>query len=235
MENKDIYIVSYPRSGNTWLRFILANLYFDPVGGVDFTNIHEYSPETGKTYTTIESNDKPKIIKSHDSYRKEYKKVIYILRDGRDVYTSYYFYLKNMLPGSMTFNEFLLEAPVENGRWSGHVNSWRQNKADNILFIRYEAMKKDIYSVIKSIAEFCDITIDKNSISNAVNKSDFQTMAILENKHGRGKYKSGPERFMRKGKIGDWKNIFDEDSKNIFKQFEGNLLVELGYEKDNNW
>lgn len=44
----------------------------------------------------------------------------------------------------------------------------------------------------------------------------------------------GTETF-RKGKIGDWKNYFDDEMKSMFKTLMGNELIYLGYEKDNNW
>jgi hypothetical protein len=42
-------------------------------------------------------------------------------------------------------------------------------------------------------------------------------------------------RTFRKGTTGDWQNHFTQDHKKIFKEIAGNLLIELGYEKDNMW
>jgi hypothetical protein len=39
----------------------------------------------------------------------------------------------------------------------------------------------------------------------------------------------------RKGKIGGWRDEFDEEIKTAFKAVAGDLLIELGYEKDYNW
>ncbi|WP_408006224.1 sulfotransferase domain-containing protein [Pseudalkalibacillus sp. A8] len=39
----------------------------------------------------------------------------------------------------------------------------------------------------------------------------------------------------RKGLIGDWKNEFDLEVTNAFKEVAGSLLIELGYEKDLEW
>ena len=39
----------------------------------------------------------------------------------------------------------------------------------------------------------------------------------------------------RSGKTGEWKKYFTEDHKKIFKDAAGDLLIRLGYEKDNNW
>jgi hypothetical protein len=39
----------------------------------------------------------------------------------------------------------------------------------------------------------------------------------------------------RKGKSGDWKQHFSEDNKRLFKVKAGDVLIRLGYEKDNEW
>lgn len=39
----------------------------------------------------------------------------------------------------------------------------------------------------------------------------------------------------RSGKTGEWKKHFTEEHKALFKEVAGDLLVKLGYEKDNDW
>jgi sulfotransferase 6B1 len=39
----------------------------------------------------------------------------------------------------------------------------------------------------------------------------------------------------RSGKTGEWRKHFTEEHKRIFKEVAGDLLVRLGYEKDNDW
>ena len=39
----------------------------------------------------------------------------------------------------------------------------------------------------------------------------------------------------RSGKTGEWKKHFTGEHKKLFKDVAGDLLVKLGYEKDNNW
>ncbi len=39
----------------------------------------------------------------------------------------------------------------------------------------------------------------------------------------------------RSGKTGEWKKSFSPEHKKIFKDVAGDLLIRLGYEKDNDW
>src|SRR5687768_13824154 len=91
---EDVFIVGYPKSGNTWLQ----NL----AGAVVYGVLPEFAPpalmhlelvpdvhqkQFYKRYST------PMFFKSHHLPRPEYRKVVYVLRDGRDVMVSYFQFL----------------------------------------------------------------------------------------------------------------------------------------------
>jgi hypothetical protein len=81
----DVFVVSYPRSGNTWTRFLIANLIYqdDPV---TFANVEQRIPDI---YTSskrhLKKLPRPRMIKTHEYFDPRYKKVVYIVRDPRDV------------------------------------------------------------------------------------------------------------------------------------------------------
>lgn len=102
----DIFLVSYPKSGNTWLRFLFGNLIYEE--GVNFTNIISKIPDI---YTSskqeLDSIKSPRIIKSHEPFLKCFQKVIYIYRDPKDVVVSYYFWFKKFNPElDISFDNF---------------------------------------------------------------------------------------------------------------------------------
>ena len=63
-------------------------------------------------------------------------------------------------------------------------------------------------------------------------RSDRET-AIQD--HSRGHPARKNPRLFRKGKTGGWRNHFSDEHKQIFKDITGDLLIELGYETDNDW
>lgn len=140
------YIVSYPRSGSSWLRFILAHILY-PDKDISWPLIDRYVPDMNQEskWDKIGADRNAPVVKNHHVSRDFYRKVIYLYRDGRDCVTSYYrklkfayeqgkdnnyhpIYRKVMLGD--TFSQFLnifIIGRVENGLfgdWRTHVVSW---------------------------------------------------------------------------------------------------------------
>src|SRR5260370_14108680 len=123
----DTFLVSFPRSGNTWTRFLVCNL-IDADHPVDFRQLESRIPEIyDVTDRALRKFPRPRIIKSHESFDPRYKQVIYIVRDPLDVVLSYYeFQLKRrVITDNCTLEEFLprfMESEFEpkTGSWRGH-------------------------------------------------------------------------------------------------------------------
>lgn len=229
LRRDDVFVVSYPKSGNTWVRFLLANALY-PGADVDFHTIHGLVPEVGKEDMRRATLPPPRILKSHAPYRAAYPRVIYILRDGRDVYTSYYHYRKPNLPDGTTFEDFL-RGDHWPTRWAAHVQGWvdAASARDDILVVRFEDLKDDSARELRRMLDFIGETyISANRIQEAVEESSFHNMRRLEEKRGR---KYGPDtRFVRKGKAGSHQELFTQKAREIIWQEEGRMLRNLGYE-----
>lgn len=231
----DVFIVSYPKSGNTWLRFLIANL-LKQEEEINFHTIHNYVPEVGRQEEIIETLERPRILKSHAPHIPEYSKVIYLIRDGRDVYVSYYFHKLNQLPSGCTFREFLKREDHYPCTWGEHISSWLfRLSPSNLLLVRYEDLIHDCPKQLKHIANYLGVERTGNQLSLAIEKSSFDNMRRIELEKGRLYKDQGPKIFMRKGKSGDWKDFFGQDEKTVFKSREGNILIKLGYEINDRW
>ncbi len=117
----DVFIVSYPKSGNTWVRFLLANL-LAPEAQISFRNIENYVPNIYKSCATLEERQGRRYIKSHHPCYELYPKTVYVYRDGRDALVSYYHYAigKKVFRGS--FGDFVFSPFVEQfSSWKEHV------------------------------------------------------------------------------------------------------------------
>jgi Sulfotransferase domain len=129
----DIFLVSYPRSGNTWVRFLLGNL-LNPDEQVTFNNLERKVPNIyGASKRTFKRMPRPRLIKSHECFDPRYRRVIYIVRDPRDVAVSAYHYGRKMrlidyaLPIEPFVTSHFMQTGQYFGTWEDHVGSWLVN------------------------------------------------------------------------------------------------------------
>jgi hypothetical protein len=234
----DTFLVSYPKSGNTWVRFLLAHLiHSSDQNGVDFNTIQSIIPEVIRNDDVIATLPRPRIMKSH-GYRIRYPRLIYILRDARDVYVSYYFYRRNRLPEGTSFRDFLALDQHYPCRWGEHVQFWLQDSFDpqTTLIVRYEDLIHNCEIELQRMVKFLNLDVSYEMLQGAIARSSFHQMRQIELERGRPyQAQEGADLFVREGKVGGWREFFGEEEKQIFNEREGNLLVKFGYAKDLNW
>src|SRR5215467_9806005 len=184
----DVFLVSYPKSGNTWARFLLANLMF-PNTAVTFANIHLLVPgpqATPRKY--FERMPRPRLIKSHECFDPAYPRVIYIVRDPRDVAVSqYHFHRKCRLiaddcPMEDYLPRFLAGEVCRHGSWGENVASWLATRrpGHRFLLLRYEDMVSSTATELSRIAGFLGIPATPSLISQTVERSSADRMRKLE-------------------------------------------------------
>jgi peroxiredoxin len=163
----DVFIVTYPRSGTTWMQMILYQLTTE--GKMDFPHItavcpwFERSLNDGTAYDALPG---PRVFKSHLSYRNIPKgpcRYIYVARDGKDVAVSYYHFYTTHMGFKGTFDEFFdrfLKGEIHSGSWFRHVRGWWERRDDaNVLFLRYEELAADLPGCLRRISAFCGLEI----------------------------------------------------------------------------
>jgi len=240
VRDDDIFIVSYPRSGNTWMRFLLGSLFFE--NKIDWTNLEDMVPDiyinSDKKMLELAS---PRLIKSHHPYDSRYKKVIYIVRDVRDVVLSYYkWHLKMKESYNEDFQSFFkkfIAGDLDSfGDWGTNVRSWLNNKEEveyGFLFLKYEDLMDDTFNEIKKAVDFLNLDRSDEVIEDAIEWSSFENMKELEKKQ-RDKvdlFKNTRKDidFVRKAKVKGWEGILSDKQKQRISVKFGGLLSELDY------
>ncbi len=237
LNGRDVMLISYPRSGNTWVRFLLANILKPEGVEIDFHNVHLYVPELKRNNDIIRTLEPPRVIKSHALYKAEFPRVIYLVRDGRDVYASYYHYRLNQLDPGTTFGEFLRREDHFPSRWKDHVESWinADLPEEDLLIVRYEDLLEDPRSELRKMVDFVGLRASDEKINRAIENARFDKMKEIDQTKGRKYNLTGTKNFVRKGKAGSWRDEFTEEDIRVFKELEGDTLILLGYEQDLNW
>jgi hypothetical protein len=174
------------------------------------------------------------VIKSHElpdsplhNFPAHY---IHLVRDGRDVVVSKYFFEKEfcvnngILPGfDMTFDDFVEKTSLE---WSNYVAAWMKTSA---IVCKYEDLLEDTVSALGRLCSSLGVIVSRETLEDCVKvytRDNFRKALDNTFKHNT---------FVRKGISGDWKNHFSEIHKKIVKEYAGSVLSMSGYEKNSEW
>jgi estrone sulfotransferase len=231
IRNDDTFIVSYPRSGNTWIRFLLANLLV-PDKTITFRNIEEYVPSIYKSAAMIERHAGRRYIKSHNPCFELYPKMIYAYRDGRDALVSYYKYARGKKVFFGTFEQFVSSDFVNQfGSWREHVTGGLDFAAkypDRTLILRYEEMLTDPLPALSSISTFVGLQREAEAMAKAAEKSSFPYLQKMERTSG-GETLGKRFTFFRAGRNEQWQDYFNPELYRRYLRANGETLRRLGY------
>ena len=239
----DTFVVSYPRSGNTWTRFLIANLIHQDKN-VSFANIEQLIPDTAsQSNLALKRTPRPRIIKTHEYFDHRYPKTIYIVRDPRDVALSYYDFqrkyrqIEDNHPLERYIDDFVVGRLISSswGTWSENVSSWlfTRGRRENFLLLRYEDMLQDTVAQLARIARFLGIEADAARLQRAVELSSADRMRELEKLESeqwvatRGRRQDIP--FIRVAKAGGWQTSLPKVCVHRIESAWGELMTRLGY------
>jgi hypothetical protein len=239
----DTFLVSFPRSGNTWTRFLVCNL-INPDDPVNFAQLESRIPEIYFVSDRhLRAFARPRVIKSHECFDPRYKKIIYIVRDPRDVFISYYeFQIKRrVISDDCRLEEFLprfMESAIEPkmGSWRDHVVSWIATRGgqENFLLLRYEEMLSNTQREATKIASFLGLDSHPERIGRAVELSSADRMRKLEKEQARQwratKKTRQDKPFVRKAAAGGWKSALPEQCVAQIESAWGDVMRSVGYE-----
>ena len=238
----DTFIISYPKSGNTWTRFLIANLAY-PETPANFANINQLTPDPeALSKRELARMPRPRIIKSHQYFDPRYPRVIYVVRDPRDVALSqYHFQRKRRLfaddyPIEQFVTRFVAGQTSPYASWGDNVASWlvtRQNRP-GFLLLRYEDMLEDAARELAKVAAFLGIPADPDRIRNAVTGSAANEMRKMEKTQSRQWSSTKDTRqdipFVREAKAGGWRTGLPDAAVAQLEASWGHLMTYLGYE-----
>lgn len=239
----DIFLVSYPKSGNTWTRFLIANLVYAEKNP-DFSNINDLIPDPeGMSKRDLARQSRPRIIKSHQYFDPRYQKVIYIVRDPRDVVLSeYHFDIKRRaiaedFPVQQFVSRFVkgeLNHPY--GTWGENAASWLYTRGSDprFLLVKYEDLQAQGMAEMQRVADFLGLSVGKAQVALAIERSSADRMRELEKKQAhlwsstRDTRQDKP--FVRSAKAGGWRSELPEASVAEIESKWGELMQEMKYE-----
>lgn len=236
LDRHDVFLASYPRSGNTWTRFLLTEILSEE--SASFDNINRVIPEMGiHVRAKVQLPNGGRLIKTHEPYRKEYKRAVYLVRDFRDVVLSQYARERELGLYNTNFDEYVdayLDGRLSGfGAWQQHLPSWLDSPLahnGNLLVIKFEEMRKNPEPSISRIVDFLGLPADSNRVRTAIANNSVERMRAKENAARTLPKSTGEEgRFVRKGAVAGWRERFTEQQLRLVDERAGEVLLRTGY------
>lgn len=231
---KGIYVLGYTKSGTNWIRNLIRQYYEIDL---DAEKSNFYRKRVHHLHRFLPF-----------PYYK--KKLVYMVRDGRDAIVSRYFSMvnqprqsklkkdftlhtkqipttdniKELLP---SFIEFLKTYHKSSLDYTTHLN---RALNENLFIIKYEDLQQDTEETLKKVIKH----LTPNSQIDDCKVEDVVKFCSFEKSKKRHETNRG---FFRKdgGKSGTWKNYFSEESAKIFCEYANHILTHFNYEVDSNW
>jgi hypothetical protein len=229
----DVFFGSYPRSGSTWSRFTIFEMLTGREASFDAVNA---------TFRGLGSHSKApsllpgggRFLGTHEMYRSDYKKAIYLVRDGRDVLLSEYAYLTALGRFHGELDDFVkafLYGRVNGfGSWQRHVSSWLDSPltpASKILLVRFEDLRSNPEQGFCRIADFLDVKLEPARLRIAIANNSLERMRAKEDRSPQKASVKG--RFIRNGSVQRWRIDLTPNQLQMIDDLAGNTLRRLDY------
>jgi hypothetical protein len=246
----DVFLVGHPKSGNTWLAYMLAILLAkDRQQHVTLANIKDFVPFVhGKDVQIMEypALSDPRIFRDEYPIHSDlYPKTIYLLRDPRAVLISlYHMYRIECNDPTVPLDVFLDDYLSWRGcfqrwnrgliRWDRQVQAWtrRAEHDRRVLIVRYEDMVENRRRILEHVVAFAGIPSTEEDVARAVERGSFEAMRRAEEEHGVEAYpgemaKRG--RFIRRGETAGWKQELDDALVRRIENEFARVMTTTGY------
>jgi len=207
---RDVVVISYPKSGRTWLRVMLNDLHIIPTyehdGSQNPLNVPYWDLSEDKSY-----------------YSRN--RIIFMVRDPRDTVVSAYFQMtKRHEDYKGTISDFIRDDRYGIKKILKFHEIWHKNRdvPAGFKLIRYEDMHEDPLTVMKDLLGFLRVKkLDENKLQRIIQFYQFNNMHNLEKQ---GYFKKSFKGVLypkdvndkesyktRKGKVGGFFEYFSED------------------------
>lgn len=248
-ESTDVFIISYPKCGRTWLRLMLGRYLLGP-GKQNYLDTFKITQSRSDVPTIEFTHDdfphwKPFHALHTDKAAYEGKDVVFLVRDPRDVLVSYYFeYTKR---GSHeitrdtgfkgTISDFIDYEIGGLRSIIGFYNAWASARhiPRNFYLMRYEDFITNTASTFEELLHLLQI-FGKNQepLSDIIAYGSFENMRALEEADTlqdprlRAPGNRDPEAYkVRRGQVGGYKNYFSASEISYIDQYLQDELDDL--------
>lgn len=248
LRSTDIFIVAHPKSGNTWLAYLLAIVQQREAGGqVTLANVGQFVPLIhGADYEVRGFGEMadPRLFRNEwPLFPDHYPTTIYLLRDPRDVLVSYFHHYQVTQGDSSTSLDEFVRLYLDTGcipqfepllvRWDKQVLEWiARAQCQRVLFVKYEDMVVDRRAVLEKVIAFCGVQASPQDLEIAVTRGALEAMRDVERQHGAESYPgvmAARGAFVRRGRPGGWRDEMSRGAAEEIARQMGAAMQVAGY------
>ncbi len=224
----DVYVLSYPKCGRTWLRLLMGKALVDDLSLTDanpmeLSDLHRASPLVPRIRVTHDDNPQLKRPDEIERDKRRYagKKIVFLVRNPRDVVISYYFQAsrrRDRFAG--TPSEFLRHQVGSLDTILDYYNVWAESRGvpGDFCLVRYEDLHRDAAGELERVLRLVGRVPAREVVDRAVEFARFDNMRALERKNAFGSARLRPadgadlESFKtRKGKVGGYREYLSPE------------------------
>lgn len=250
-----VWLASYPRSGNTWLRFLLYRYLYGPIQST--AAINERIPGLHGRGRIDPSQPGRVLVKSHFAWSAAHpmadrtRAVIHIRRHPRDVLLSglQYHALNGASVPPVAYAQAFISFkgdPVWNqmgfGTWESHISTWLDGPETSGVkrhWTTYERLKADTAGELRSILALLDETIDEARLADSIADCSLERLREAEDREkaagaaslfpGSDAARSQGKRFINSGRTGQSLAHIGPDLDARFDEAFAPILARRGY------
>jgi hypothetical protein len=246
----DCYVISYPKSGRTWLRTMLAKVLALHFGDtrkivVDPMDVMRKGRHRGPLIRFIHDGSDRSLRRQTRRPEKQFnrfmrKKVIFLVRDPRDVLVSSYFQLTRRGDKKHKISEFVRDPWWGIDRVVAFMSEWYEHRKipSGFLLVRYEDLHEEPLTALHRIIEFIGLdNVADEVVKRSVDYASFENMRKMSLNELKNvarlapKDPQDPESFkVRRGEVGGYmRYLSPDDVVYIEKRIGRSLHSSFGY------
>ncbi|XP_078607572.1 sulfotransferase 6B1-like isoform X3 [Branchiostoma floridae x Branchiostoma japonicum] len=248
IRDDDIMLITYPKAGTWWLHQVVKQIlaaqgvkdekYLGNIPNLIASTV----PGKGPLAELFKTAPSPRVLATHvpveflpDGLLGSKAKIVVLMRNPKDTAVSMFHFSQKVpkLPTPESWDSFVQQFLTGDCPWGpfyDHVlGYWKLKDQHNILFLKYEDMKKDLPAEVKKLSSFLGKPLSDETVQTVVGATQFDSMkkTLGETKMAVG-LKGGV--WTRKGVIGDWKNYFSDDQSRAYDEQYRERLSNTGLE-----
>jgi hypothetical protein len=228
---QDVFVVGYPKSGNTWFQDLVTMVIYGVPPSLSPPLLAQTLVPDVHARPFFQRYSTPMYFKSHYLPRPEYRRVVYLLRDGRDALISQYHHFSAFRDSVDLMAMVTDESQLHHGFWHKHVNAWLANpfQAD-LMVIKYEDLKEDPVTELERFCDFVGVRRDRSLLETVARETVFEKMRQREIRLGEGDLEWPKNHlFRRRGIIGSYKDEMPPEVLKTFMSYSADTLKHCGY------